>query len=220
MNRRRSQSGYSVAAILAAFVVACVLASVGIVMLVQSTTRKPAPPPAAPTFKPTPPNGPATNNDIVKEWLEYESPGKEYKIRLPDGLTFYRFEKSPFLYTRDDLNLVSTAQAVVTEIFSGNDQQLGLFIDAKPYTEAVAPTARRGTKQASLSTTSQGLEIEHYVYEQKAAPAGIDIPKDSTEHSYYITNNFRTMTIRYVLNKSQLPNTAMVESIAKSAYLQ
>lgn len=132
------------------------------------------------------------------DWLLYESPGKEFRIRLADGWQLTRYDKSASLYhLANDLAIRPGIPAVVKEILAGRDASTGFSIVFRDNNELKEhPISPRGAKQVSLKTET-GLEIEKYIYVQPTEPDAIDIPKGAKEYQYYVKSEKGMVQVSY-----------------------
>lgn len=154
--------------------------------------------------------------DETSGWLLYESPGKEYAMRLADGWSLIRCDKSPSMYTYDNSKLMFLAgqKAVVSEITCGSDGRTGLFINHA--TQNIEQIVTPGTKQTSLKT-ADGLEIEKYYWVVSGYGEGAGIANGDTEFTYVIRENpKRVMTISYSFQPGATDHHELVEKVIRT----
>lgn len=154
--------------------------------------------------------------DETSGWLLYESPGREYSMRLADGWSLLRCGKGPSMYTYDNSKLMFLAgqKAVVSEITCGSDGRTGLFINhARQNIEQIATP---GTKQTSLKT-NDGLEIEKYHWVVSGYGEGLGVANGDTEYTYVIRESANNvMTISYSFQPGNTDYHELVEKVVKT----
>lgn len=158
----------------------------------------------------------AAQNDDTKSWLLYESPTKEYKIRLADGWKLQRFSTSSNIYAwnASDINLKSGTQATVEQVEGGRDGG-NIAFSLRVIGGDESPPVRTGTKQQSLKT-NQGLDVEKYTYTQTTDPEGPGLQKGSTEYMYIVSKGSTMVTIYHDQAPTDPDNVALVEKVIKT----
>lgn len=155
--------------------------------------------------------------DETADWLLYESPGKEYSLRLADGWQMFRYEKSPSIYTYDNKNLalMSGTKAKVTEVQGGSDGQAGLFINHA--TENIEQIVTPGAKQTSLKTID-GLEVEKYYWIVNGyGEEGLGNSNGDTQYTYVIRKSAKNvMTVNYSFAPGATDYHELVEKVIKT----
>lgn len=160
--------------------------------------------------------------DETADWLLYESPGGEFKIKLADGWSLERYLKSPAVYKRDNkLEIKPGTKAVVTEVQGGGDFITGLGIDYRTSKEIQEGPLNnpRGVKQASLKT-NDGLEITVYHFTQTNKNPMLDVPYGGEEYSYHVSNAKGGLEIFYSYKKGEVDYHKEVEKILSSIEIQ
>lgn len=155
----------------------------------------------------TEPIAPAVEPDITEKWTEYQTPDKNFTVRIPDGLTFVKSEMGDFLFTRQ-LTYKEGERGQVIPLEGGSDNPMGLFVNFQGNDPDI-----RGTEQDSF-VTRQNDAVKKYVYIQHDDPDGIDIPKGATSYLYVIRKNNRVATVTYNTQSNQLE--AFVEQMVRS----
>lgn len=153
--------------------------------------------------------------DETDDWLLYESPGKEYKIRLADGWNISRTGTTDFIYAWaiTDLKLKPGVPATVTQVDGGRDgssMAFSLIIPTVPVENFV-----RGDKQTQLKTQG-GLTIDKYIFTQTVEPEGPDLPKGSKEYRYVIKKSSKTITVVHDENVGEPNLVDLVEKVVKT----
>ncbi len=154
--------------------------------------------------------------DETSSWLLYESPGKEYSMRLADGWSLLRCDKSPSMYTYDNSKLMFLAgqKAVVSEISCGSDGRTGLFINHA--TQNIEQIVTPGAKQTSLKT-NDGLEVEKYYWVVSGYGEGIGMANGDTEYTYVIRQSAKSvMTVSYSFQPGNTDYHELVEKVIKT----
>jgi hypothetical protein len=122
--------------------------------------------------------------DETADWLLYESPGKEYKVRLADGWVLYRYDKQADLATDgpDETIYKKGTKAVVQERSQGGRGGLGYFgihYNVNPE-ECFFDKRDKSSHQISQFETSSGLIGLRYIY----------TPPVGTEHYQYVEKHY------------------------------
>lgn len=135
-----------------------------------------------------PPKDEATN------WLLYEPPGKQYKLRLADGWKVRRAESTDngasfWSYTSLTLRPGVVAQVEVSEGGRGGPFPLSLL-----YNREDSFNYKRGSKIGAF-TTKSGLEGEKYEFVQTEENAGHDLAEGAKEVRYYFKKDAKNVVI-------------------------
>jgi type II secretory pathway pseudopilin PulG len=157
--------------------------------------------------------------DESSSWYLYESPGKEYKIRLADGWKLQRYSTSDNIYawSNSDISYKKGTTATVEQIEGGRDGGNVAFT-LRVVGGDESPPILQGTKQISLKTT-QGLDIEKYIFKQTTEPESQGLQKDSTEYHYIVSKGSRTIDIYHDEALSDPPSIDIVEKVIKTLEL-
>ncbi len=158
----------------------------------------------------------------VADWLLYEVPSKEYKLKLADGWKLDRQSSASVggqpinsMFTlRNDLAILSGTRATVNEIEGGRDSDTGFSISFqdKSYTS-------RGTKLESLYTY-EGKEIVRYSFLQTQEPTGLDIPKDGKDYTYSIKGKSGYVTCYYGIAKEDVDYHENIEKVLQTVIVK
>lgn len=158
-----------------------------------------------------------TTKDETDEWLLYESPGKEYKIRLADGWRPQRYLDSESLYAADmdRIQYIKGTQAKVERVEGGRDFSSIAFSLTYGGESNFTP---RGTKTLPFST-KQGNKVERYEYTEKTEPEGLGLPKGATEHVYVIRMGTKFVRITHDVLIGERDQLEIVEKVVKTLEL-
>ncbi len=159
--------------------------------------------------------------DETTNWLLYESPGGEFKIKLADGWSFTRYMKYPSIFQLDNkLEIKPGTRAVVEEVTGGRDFNTGLSISYSTAKELSEPwQAPQGKKQLS-GTTKAGLTIDKYYLEVTEEPQGIGVPAGGKQYEYYVGNKKGRLGLIYSFGPNQTDYHKEVEKILSSIQIQ
>lgn len=213
--RKTNQKGFGIVEVLLLIVLMGLVGGVGYYVYSQSkkndTESKTQV--GVTTEKPATEKAPAVTDETA-DWLLYESPGKEFSIRLADGWVLERYQKLAPIYAAESSNIVlkNGTKAKIVEVDGGRDFNyvaFGLwYYDAQDLNTV-------GTMQKTFKT-DQGLNVEKYYYKQLTEPDGIGLPKGTEEYNYYIKSGEKYVGINHDVIPGQTEQTVLVEKVIKT----
>lgn len=158
-------------------------------------------------------------HDESASWFLYESPDKEYTVRLADGWQVNRYQKSSSIYAYDNSKLaISTGtKAVVTEVDGGTDGSTGLFINYA--TQNIEQIVTPGNKQTSLKT-NDGLEVEKYYWVISGySDDGLGARNGDAEYTYVIRKSpNQVITVGYSFPSGGSDYHEVVEKVVQTIH--
>ncbi|MGZ6005426.1 MAG: hypothetical protein ACXWLH_04720 [Candidatus Saccharimonadales bacterium] len=155
--------------------------------------------------------------DQTTNWYLYETPGKEFKLRLADGWRLSRYMKEPSLsQTDNDLAIKMGTKATVTETVGGKDFTTGLIISFG----VEKPQLDTRLKQTTTFKTDAGLTVTKYYFQKtKDEGYGIDIPLGGKSYFYLIKGSKGYFMTIYNVAKEDTDYYAVVEKVVKTVEL-
>lgn len=155
---------------------------------------------------------PGLSKDESANWLLYEPPGKEYKMRVPDGWGLTSFDKGYVLHTFDTHNIVykQGTKAVITPSEGGKDYTSIPFILVYNDTYSYDHRKERTSQELSFMT-GQGINVEKYIFTQTNDPEGLDIPKNTKEYSYFVKKGSQVISFRHDILTGEIDQSKYIE---------
>lgn len=222
----RNQDGTSAVEVVLIFVIVALIASVGwFVWNANKKTSKSLDDASKnqseiskivkkPIAKPIP-----TPVDETLSWLLYETPGKEYKLRIPDGWKLTRTDKDSIVYANDakSMTYAKGTLATVSEVTGGRDFNAIAFLTS--YQKDTALTTPDGTKQTGF-TTDQGLVVTKYYNLVAKDPEVMGPPKGTKQYVYWIPKAGYTVVVRHDIQTGETDQTVLIEKAIKTLVIK
>lgn len=155
--------------------------------------------------------------DETANWLLYEPPGKEYKIRLADGWQLHRFQENSgiFAFTMKDLAYKKGTKATVVEEMGGRDGSVSFSL----YFGNSSLGYLEGATRVDSFITAEGVAVEKYYYKQVKDSEGPGLPKNGEENIYVIKSGKKVTVITHSILPGETAQTDIVEKVVKTLHI-
>ncbi len=220
---KANQKGFSVVEILIVIVVVGLLGMVGWLVYDRQKTKKLEAPTPTTTQK-TEQQTESQNTKPVDEtasWLQYESPGKEFRFKVADGWKLHKKEGTDTsFYSTESLALrAGTKGEVLPYVRSGPGEfGCGLYWDWQTYTTDVMKQVYKDSieqlKSDEKFSTASGLEVRKK-YELLSEGGGYS-PAGTKSYSYFLPLNNKSITIGYSVCPGDTDYHDVVEKVIKT----
>lgn len=153
--------------------------------------------------------------DETTSWYLYESPAKEFSLRLPDGWKLDRYMKSAAIYAGEATSIIYAkgTLATITEVNGGRDfSGIAYSLTFQKTADYASPS---GTKQAGLTTTG-GLTIDKYLETITEDPVALGPPKGTKEFTYRVAKGANTLQVVHDILTGETDQTALIEKSLKT----
>lgn len=149
--------------------------------------------------------------DETANWLIYEPPGKEYKIRLADGWELTKTPSSSNLIAFGGIDYKPGTKATVRELEGGRGGPLSFALFVNNQDTFVC---NRGDKQVDFKTNG-GLTGSKYLFVQ-TENRGENIAKGDKEYTYRFQDGSNKICILHDAYQNQSSKIETVEKVVKS----
>lgn len=149
--------------------------------------------------------------DETADWLLYQAPSGNYKLRLPDGWKFQRYQEDDSIIATNssDTNYTKGVLATVSRIEFGRDfanVSCALF-----YGDSKDVYRETDLKKLKGFTTKQGLTVEKYTRTQVEEQQALGPSQGTVTYRYYIVHGAKTLSVSHDIAPGETDKTSIIE---------
>lgn len=151
-------------------------------------------------------------------WLAYQPPGKQFKVKIADGWNLTSYTQGDFVALSTDSNKLAIKQGTKAKVVATNGDESPTTGMTISYTTS-GPVLPNGQKTAAIFKTYEGKDVDQYYYVLPRTTAGSDVPEGAKVYYYWIKGTKGYVYIGYAAAKDETNYVKNVEKVVKTVEL-